>query len=112
MKYFAAFFTLALSITPALAHEHTSTDANKTAMEKMHQNMDIQYTGDADKDFARGMIPHHEGAIDMAKTELKFGKDPELRKLAEDIITAQEKEIKQLKNWQAIHDKTVNQSGK
>ena len=45
------------------------------------------------------MIPHHQGAIDMAKVELKYGKDPELKKLAQDIIDAQEKEISFMKDW-------------
>ncbi len=60
---------------------------------KMHEGMDITFTGNADIDFARGMIPHHQGAVDMAKTVIAFGKDPQLRKLAEEIIKAQETEI-------------------
>jgi uncharacterized protein (DUF305 family) len=68
---------------------------------KMHEAMDITYTGNADRDFVAGMIPHHQGAIDMAKIVLAFGKDPEVRKLAEDIIKAQEQEIAWMKSWQA-----------
>ncbi|MDP3262430.1 MAG: DUF305 domain-containing protein, partial [Tabrizicola sp.] len=52
-------------------------------------------------DFARGMIPHHQAAIDMAKIQLEFGKDPEMRKLAEAIIAAQESEIATLKAFLA-----------
>lgn len=74
-------------------------DVYADAMEKMHHDMAIAPTGDADIDFARGMIPHHQGAIDMAKIVLEKGKDAEIRKLAEDIIAAQEKEIAFLQGW-------------
>ena len=68
---------------------------------KMHKGMDITFTGNADVDFVKGMIPHHEGALDMAKTVLAFGKDPEVRALAEAIIKAQDTEIAQMKAWLA-----------
>ncbi|WP_239451669.1 CopM family metallochaperone [Elioraea rosea] len=74
-----------------------STTAYRAAMDKMHRDMAITYTGDADKDFAAGMIPHHQGAIDMARIVLDHGKDDEVRKLAQDIIAAQEKEITQMR---------------
>ena len=54
---------------------------------------------DPDKAFAKGMVAHHEGAIAMAETELKYGKDPEMRKLAQDIIKAQKGEIEQMNKW-------------
>ena len=66
---------------------------------KMHGAMDIAFTGNADVDFVKGMIPHHAGAVDMAKTVLAFGKDPEVRKLAEEIIKAQESEIALMQGW-------------
>ena len=66
---------------------------------KMHGAMDIAFTGNADVDFVKGMIPHHAGAIDMAKTVLAFGKDPEVRKLADEIIKAQEGEIALMQDW-------------
>ena len=66
---------------------------------KMHGAMDIVFTGNADVDFVKGMIPHHQGAIEMAKTVLAFGKDPEVRKFAEEIIRAQESEIALMQGW-------------
>lgn len=66
---------------------------------KMHQDSAFTFTGNADIDFVKAMIPHHQGAVDMAKTVLAFGKDPEVRKVAEDIVKAQEAEIAWSKEW-------------
>lgn len=77
------------------------TAAFQAAAGKMHRDMDIPLTGDADVDFARGMIPHHQGAIDMARIQIAHGKDPAMRKLAEEIIAAQEREIAFLQSWLA-----------
>jgi len=62
-------------------------------MERMHKDMNIVPTGDPDRDFAAMMIPHHQGAIDMAKVELQLGKNPVLRRLAQGIIVEQLQEI-------------------
>jgi uncharacterized protein (DUF305 family) len=66
---------------------------------KMHQDMAITYTGNADADFVKSMIPHHQAAIDMAKTVLAFGKDDDVKKLAKDVIEAQEEEVAKMKEW-------------
>lgn len=63
------------------------------AMERMHKDMSIAPSGDPDRDFAAMMIPHHQGAVDMARVELQFGKDPVLRRLAQGIIVEQLQEI-------------------
>jgi uncharacterized protein (DUF305 family) len=76
-----------------------ASEAYSAAMDRMHKDMAMAPTGDADVDFARGMIPHHQAAIDMAKVQLRYGKDPEIRRLAEAVIKAQEAEINQLKAW-------------
>ena len=76
-----------------------STTAYQKAMDVMMKDMMVPYTGNADVDFAKGMVPHHQGAIDMAKVVLEFGKDAEIRKLAEAVVAAQESEITFMQNW-------------
>lgn len=85
------------------ASNNPSTKAYLAANDVMHEDMMVQFTGDADIDFMRGMIPHHQGAIDMAKIVIEHGKDPEVRKLAEEVINAQEGEIAMMNKWLAAH---------
>ena len=85
-----------------------ATPADKAfaaSMKTMMKGMNVKPTGNTDKDFVLMMMPHHQGAIDMAKVELQFGTDPELRQLATDIVTAQEKEIAEMKDWLAKNGK-------
>lgn len=85
---------------------HSPDDVYAPAMTKMHKDMgSVKPTGNVDVDFVQGMIPHHQGAIDMAKIELEKGSDPEIQKLAKDIIKAQEVEIKQMNAWLKKHKK-------
>ena len=77
--------------------------AYEAVMQKMHGDMAVESSGNADVDFVRGMIPHHQGAIDMARVELEHGDDPEIRKLAEEVIAAQEAEIKMMQEWLKEH---------
>ncbi|WP_026618413.1 DUF305 family protein [Ensifer sp. WSM1721] len=122
LKSFTAVLLLAAAFTtPALAQDSGHSGMDHGSMEmtdqagdtsasskafteanaKMHKDMDIVFSGNTDVDFVRGMIAHHQGAIDMAKVELQYGKDDAIRKLAEDVIKAQEAEIKMMKEWLA-----------
>ena len=88
-----AFLLGVLSVAATTSEAPVDTALLET-MSTMHAAMhDAQLTGKPDVDFARLMIPHHQGAIDMAKVELLFGTDPRLRRLAQEIIVTQESEI-------------------
>ena len=75
------------------------------AMEKMHTGMaSIKPIGDNDADFVRLMLPHHQAALDMAKVELTHGKDPQMRRLALEIVTDQQSEIELMQLWLKRHE--------
>ncbi len=68
------------------------------AMHRMHEaTSQIPMTGDVDRDFVALMIPHHQSAVEMARAYLQSGRDPELRRLSENIIASQEAEIDQMR---------------
>ncbi|HFC5893738.1 CopM family metallochaperone [Neisseria lactamica] len=121
MKKLMTFITLSAAAVSIHAHAEQphqahmnmpmSTDSamQQELMQGMNQmNQDMmaaaQYK-DPDVAFAAGMLPHHIGAVKMAEVELKYGKDPEMRKLAEDIINAQQAEIEQMQKWLKAHNK-------
>jgi len=89
------------------AHDHgsqTSTDPDwselMASMDKMHMAMGaIERSGNSDVDFVRLMLPHHRAAIDMAKSQLLYGKDAQMRRLAQEIITDQQLEIELMQRW-------------
>jgi uncharacterized protein (DUF305 family) len=111
----AATYAHADDKMPAMQHDMPMAAATKSdspsgaafmaANAKMHEAMSIPMTGDADVDFVRGMIGHHQGAIDMARIELQCGKDEKIRTLAKEIIKAQEGEIAMMKDWLKAHGK-------
>lgn len=85
-----------MSVPPGVNADYARE--SMAVMDKMMEGMHIMPTTNPDRDFAAMMIPHHQGAIDMANLELKYGKDPELRTMAEKIIQAQQAEILQLRD--------------
>jgi uncharacterized protein (DUF305 family) len=66
---------------------------NEAAMKKMMNDMSVRPTGDADVDFVAMMVPHHQGAIEMALAVLRYGRNPQIRRLAQEIIVTQQQEI-------------------
>jgi len=85
--------TKTATANPALAAEAPFLAENNAAMETMMAGMDVKPTGNVDADFAAMMIPHHQGAIDMALAELRHGKNEQLRRIAQEIIVEQQQEI-------------------
>ena len=91
----------------ATADASPATKAYETAMSGMMKGMMAPATGKPDLDFVQGMIPHHQGAVEMAKIVLQYGKDPEIKKLAEGVVKAQESEIAVMNDWLSKTDKAA-----
>jgi uncharacterized protein (DUF305 family) len=83
----------AMPSAAASAAESQFIAANEEAMSKMMANMTVAPTGDIDRDFVAMMVPHHQGAIDMARILLRYGKNEQLKRLAQEIIVTQQQEI-------------------
>jgi hypothetical protein len=91
------------------SREQAFLSENDAAMKKMTADMMAKPTGDIDRDFVAMMVPHHQGAVDMAQAELKYGHNEQLRGLAQGIIAAQQKEIAFMRR--AISDQPPSSAG-
>ena len=90
----------AVSLLAAAGAENGFMHALHESMGRMNKDMDAaSMTGNPDRDFASMMIPHHQGAIDMAKVELSYGEDPVMRRLAQGILVEQQSEIEAMRLW-------------
>jgi uncharacterized protein (DUF305 family) len=100
--FLALLYGMALSMVAIPLHAAQSPSAEReyrATMQTMHHQMMVTYGGQVDTDFARGMIPHHQGAVEMAETVLTYGNDATIRNLARWIRTAQQSEIAQMRLW-------------
>jgi uncharacterized protein (DUF305 family) len=94
----------------AASTERTFDQLMADAMSVMHKGMhSAPYTGEPNHDFVTMMIPHHQSAIDMAKTLLLYGKDPQMRRLAQEIITDQQSEIELMQHWLKQRDELAHE---
>jgi DUF305 family protein family protein len=89
----AVAFVGAASALAASPEEAPFLAENDAAMTKMMAAMEITPSGDVDRDFVAMMVPHHQGAIDMALAELRYGRNEQLKRLAQEIIVTQQQEI-------------------
>ncbi len=114
---FVLSLTSVLSLATVSAQEHSVPmefmSRMNESMEGMDRSMkDAPMDGDVDHDFASMMIPHHEGAIEMAKAELLYGKDPVMRRLAQEIIVDQKSEVDAMNLWLAQQTKSPHKETK
>ena len=92
------------SMKPDPKDDASTKDFKAVGMDMM-KDMDVPYTGDPDVDFRTHMIPHHKGAVAMARVALKHAKDPSTKSLAQTIIADQEKEVGEMEAWLKKHAK-------
>jgi hypothetical protein len=76
-----------------ISEESAFLSENSAAMDKMMADMEIKPSADVDRDFVNMMVPHHQGAIDMAQAVLRYGRNEQIRRLAQEIIVTQQQEI-------------------
>lgn len=103
-----AAMTMPMSSPPPLeiSTAHSFAALMNNVDQRMHADMaNAKRTGDPDHDFASAMIPHHQGAIEMARVELLYGKDPVLRRMAQEIIVTQQQEIDVMQRQIGASDK-------
>ncbi len=108
-----SIFSCALATQTLQRDSHTHADKKavdpgwselKSSVDDMHRAMaSVEPSGNSDVDFVRLMLPHHHAAIAMAKTQLLFGKDPQMRRLAQEIITDQQSEVELMQLWLKEH---------
>ncbi len=99
-----AAFTSGEQMFAQVAKAKEFAHAMHRSMAAMQRDMEsVPMTGDADRDFVAMMIPHHKGALDMARSELLYGQDPVLRRLAQEILVDQQSEIDAMQRWLGKH---------
>jgi hypothetical protein len=120
---FAILLVLIPAVTLAAWRQDSQSRSGETAgepawselvgsMDKMHAAMAlVKPSGDSDVDFVKLMLPHHQAAIDMAKVQLKYGKDEQMRRLAQEIITDQQSEIALMRLWLKKRDTLTSGPG-
>jgi uncharacterized protein (DUF305 family) len=91
--YFLSAAILLTASSPAPTVTNEFAHEMNAAMDRMMDSMHVQPSGDVDRDFAAMMVPHHQGAIEMAVAELRYGTNPQLRRIAQEIIVDQQQEI-------------------
>ena len=97
------YLVLLLLAGPAWAQPAPGSEMMR-GMEKMNQEMmAAPLNGNADHDFVSMLVPHYRGAVEMAQTYLKSGRDPDIRKLANEIVESQTREVRFMRGWQAKH---------
>jgi uncharacterized protein (DUF305 family) len=118
-RLIAAGIAFVLTTSPAAQHSSHGNEKPTgdsawieltSSMEDMHRAMgSVAASGNSDVDFVRLMLPHHQAAVDMARTQLLYGKDPQMRRLAQEIITDQQSEIDLMRLW--LKQRGVGESG-